>query len=77
MNKVTSYGITVVVWSLFAISPVHAAPMTYEVTVQTSSGTTFTDCFRFDTPAAGDLTIDLLGTVVAASVAQYVVALRR
>jgi hypothetical protein len=33
---------------------------TYHVTVVSSFGTTFTDCFRFDNPGAGDLTIDLL-----------------
>lgn len=64
MNKVTSYGMTAVVWSLFAVAPAHAAPTTHEVTVQSSFGTTFTDCFRFDTPAVGDLTIDLLGSVL-------------
>ena len=51
MNNATSYGL-IVVWSLFAIAPVHAAPVTYEVTVQSSVGETFTDCFRFDTPAS-------------------------
>ncbi len=34
---------------------------TYPVSVVSSFGTTFMDCFRFDTPGMGDLTIDGLG----------------
>ena len=37
---------------------------TFRVTVKSSFGTTFTDCFRFDVPGAGSLTIDLLGQVL-------------
>jgi hypothetical protein len=37
---------------------------TYRVRVVSSFGTTFTDCFRFDTPNPGDLTIDGLFQVV-------------
>jgi hypothetical protein len=37
---------------------------TYRVRVVSSFGTTFTDCFRFDTPNPGDLTIDLLFQVI-------------
>jgi hypothetical protein len=33
---------------------------TFRVMVKSSFGTTFTDCFRFDFPNPGDLTIDLL-----------------
>jgi hypothetical protein len=33
---------------------------TYRVEVVSSFGTTFTDCFRFDTPRSGDLSLDLL-----------------
>src|SRR5262252_6409596 len=37
---------------------------TFRVTVKSSFGTTFTDCFRFDVPVAGDLRIDeLLQTI--------------
>ena len=36
----------------------------YQVTVVSSFGTTFTDCFRFDTPGMGDLTIDGLGPAI-------------
>src|SRR5262245_37919 len=47
---------------LTLISDAHANPTgnTFRVTVKTSFGTTFTDCFRFDSPNPGDLTIDLL-----------------
>src|SRR5215472_15642036 len=34
---------------------------TYHVTVVSSFGTTFTDCFRFDNPGPGMLNIDQLG----------------
>ena len=37
---------------------------TFSVTVKSSFGTTFADCFRFDVPGAGDLTIDGLGQVI-------------
>ena len=37
---------------------------TFRVTVKSSFGTTFTDCYRFDVPVAGSLTIDLLGQVI-------------
>ncbi len=37
---------------------------TYRVVVVSSFGTTFTDCFRFDNPASGDLSIDALGQVL-------------
>src|SRR5215471_20288547 len=37
---------------------------TFRVTVKSSFGTTFTDCYRFDVPVAGDLRIDeLLQTI--------------
>jgi hypothetical protein len=37
---------------------------TYQVTVKSNFGTTFTDCFRFDAPSAGQLTIDGLGPAI-------------
>jgi hypothetical protein len=37
---------------------------TFRVTVKSSFGTTFTECFRFDVPVAGSLTIDTLLQVV-------------
>jgi hypothetical protein len=37
---------------------------TYQVTVKSSFGTTFNDCFRFDVPLAGDLTINGLGQTI-------------
>jgi len=36
----------------------------YQVTVKSSFGTTFTDCYRFDIPQPGFLTIDLLGQAI-------------
>ena len=40
--------------SIYAEVPFHI----FRVTVKSSFGTTFTDCFRFDVPAPGALTID-------------------
>ena len=37
---------------------------TYEVVLQSSEGTTFTDCFRFDQPQSTVLTIDGLGSIL-------------
>jgi hypothetical protein len=37
---------------------------TFRVTVKTNFGTTFTDCYRFDFPNPGDLTIDQTGQVL-------------
>lgn len=37
---------------------------TYEVVVQSSAGTTFTDCFRFDQPQSAVLTIDGFGSIL-------------
>ena len=37
---------------------------TYEVVVQSSQGTTFTDCLRFDQPQSTVLTIDRLGSIL-------------
>src|SRR5262245_18796378 len=36
----------------------------FRVTVKSSFGTTFSDCFRFDVPGTGLLTIDGLGEVI-------------
>jgi hypothetical protein len=51
---------------LAPLSNAYATPTgeTFRVTVKSSFGTTFTDCYRFDFPNAGDLTIDLLGQVI-------------
>jgi len=40
---------------------------TFQVTVKSSFGTTFTDCFRFDVPGTRDLSIDLLGQTITYS----------
>ena len=36
----------------------------YQVTVKSSFGTAFTDCYRFDVPQPGFLTIDALGPAI-------------
>jgi hypothetical protein len=41
--------------------------MTFQVTVKSSFGTTFTDCFRFDFPGARSLSIDGLGQTITYS----------
>ena len=65
MKRVTA--LTVLSFVAFAvglalISNTYANPTerTFRVTVKSSFGTTFTDCYRFDVPNPGDLTIDLL-----------------
>src|SRR5215831_8699482 len=47
---------------LAPLSNTYANPTgrTFQVTVKSSFGTTFTDCFRFDFTTPGTLTIDLL-----------------
>ena len=61
--------LTLVAFSL-GLAPANTTPApapddvtgnTYHVTVVSSFGTMFTDCFRFDVPAPGILTIDGLG----------------
>ena len=42
-------------------APADVTGNTYHVTVVSSFGTTFTDCFRFDNPGPGMLNIDQLG----------------
>src|SRR5262249_43472420 len=52
--------------SIYAQVPSHI----FRVTVKSSFGTTFTDCFRFDFPNAGSLTIDGLGPPITYRVGQ-------
>jgi hypothetical protein len=66
--------INVLIVLSFAVSALALAPLsstyaqvtgkTFRVIVVSSFGTTFPDCFRFDTPNTGDLTIDQLFQVV-------------
>jgi hypothetical protein len=65
MKKVAA--LTILSFVAFAVglaplSNTYANPTgrTFRVTVKSSFGTTFTDCFRFDVPNPGDLTIDEL-----------------
>jgi hypothetical protein len=65
MNRIivlTVLSFVAFVAGLAPISDAHADPtgMTFRVTVKSSFGTTFTDCYRFDFPNPGDLRIDLL-----------------
>ena len=55
-------ALTVLVLGLAVNSGTHAqvTGRIFRVTVRSSFGTTFTDCFRFDFPSTGDLTIDRL-----------------
>src|SRR6266849_3747224 len=63
--------LTVFSFAAFALglAPISSTPpdvtgKVFHVTVVSSFGTTFGDCFRFDVPAAGDLSIDGLGQVI-------------
>src|SRR5215472_440230 len=60
MNRIAA--LTILVLGLAPFSQTHAqvTGKTFKVTVKSSFGTTFTDCFRFDNPEPGQLTIDLL-----------------
>jgi hypothetical protein len=69
MKRIAALGVLIFAASGLGFAPVNATPAdvtgkTFNVTVVSSFGTTFTDCFRFDSPAAGDLTIDGLGQTV-------------
>ena len=64
-------GLTVLSFATFAfgLAPLHTiyaevSGHIYRVTVKSSFGTTFTDCFRFDVPQPGFLTIDGLGPAI-------------
>jgi hypothetical protein len=67
MSLAVAVGLAVVVSGVRIVhaqrQPVPAGPSNtiYQVSVVSSFGTNFTDCFRFDTPGMGDLTIDGLG----------------
>jgi len=64
-------GLTVLCFATFAfgLAPLRSiyaevSGHIYQVTVKSSFGTTFTDCFRFDSPQPGLLTIDGLGPAI-------------
>jgi len=65
MKRVTT--LTMVSFAAFAVGLVlvgsayaQVTGRTFRVTVKTSAGATFTECFRFDRPNPGDLTLDQL-----------------
>ena len=64
MNRVAA--LTILVLGLAPFSQTHAqvTGKTFKVTVKSSFGTTFTDCFRFDNPAPGQLTSDQLAQTI-------------
>ena len=68
MKRITSLIVSsfAAVLALAPLSSTYAqvTGKTFRVTVKSSFGTTFTDCFRFDVPVAGSLAIDGLGQVV-------------
>jgi hypothetical protein len=64
-------ALTVLSFAAFALglAPISSAyadvtGKTFHVTVESSFGTTFGDCYRFDVPGAGDLSIDQLFQVI-------------
>jgi hypothetical protein len=69
MKRITA--LTVLSFAAFALAlaPISTAyaqvtGKTFRVTVKSSFGTTFTDCYRFDVPVTGSLTIDQLFQVI-------------
>src|SRR5215510_4786168 len=66
ISALTLFSFAAFALALAPISTTYAqvTEKTFRVTVKSSFGTTFTDCFRFDFPGAGDLTIDLLFQVI-------------
>jgi hypothetical protein len=69
MKKVAALTVVSFVAFTLGLAPLsntYANPtgFTFRVTVKSSFGTTFTDCYRFDRPNPGDLTIDLLGQTI-------------
>ena len=66
IRALTVPSLTALALALAPLSSTYAqvTGKTFRVTVKSSFGTTFTDCYRFDVPVAGSLTIDLLGQVI-------------
>lgn len=64
MNRIVALTILVLGLAPFSQTNAQVTGKTFGVTVKSSFGTTFTDCFRFDNPQPGQLTIDTLGQTV-------------
>ena len=69
MKKIAT--LTLVSFMAFAggLAPINSAnawvgKKVFRVTVKSSFATTFTDCFRFNVPNSGDLSIDQLGQTI-------------
>ena len=62
----TKVSVAVFAMAVALLSSAHAqvTGRTFRVTVTSTLGTPVTDCFRFDVPNTGDLTIDQLGQVL-------------
>src|SRR4030095_4397133 len=69
MKRITALTVSSFAAFALALAPLSSTDAqvtgrTFRVTVKSSFGTTFTDCFRFDVPVAGSLAIDLLSQVI-------------
>jgi hypothetical protein len=69
MKRITALTVSSFAAFALALAPLSSTDAqvtgkTFRVTVKSSVGTTFTDCYRFDVPVAGSLTIDLLFQVI-------------
>jgi len=60
MKRIAALTILILGFAPIRTTHAQAVGKLFQVTVKSSFGTTFTDCFRFDTPNSGDLTIDRL-----------------
>src|SRR5215469_2240526 len=60
MNRIAALAILILGLAPFSQTHAQVTGKTFKITVKSSFGTTFTDCFRFDNPDPGQLTIDLL-----------------
>jgi hypothetical protein len=60
MNRIAALTILILGLAPFSQTQAQVTGKTFKVTVKSSFGTTFTDCFRFDNPDPGQLSVDLL-----------------
>jgi len=64
MNRIAALAILVLGLAPFSQTHAQVTGKTFKITVKSSFGTTFTDCFRFDNPAPGQLTSDQLAQTI-------------
>src|SRR5262245_5742925 len=60
MKKIVALTVLAVVFALSSGTHAQVTGRIFQVGVRSSFGTNFMDCFRFDVPNTGDLTIDRL-----------------